>query len=739
VKRQTFAGPVSFFLISLGLTLAVLASVRSAKPVPLAPFDEPLRVSALGPENYSRAAEAFRGGDFSTAQSELENLAASGSLQAHVVLGLYAHSSERNALALEQLRAAEAYRGELADWRLWALAESAEALGQTPLSRAVLHRLVEQYPESPLRSHAVGLLAKQSASHGDWLGVLAVTHSTYDRNLSTSAREQLARLSWQASEALENIDLQNSAAKRLLVDHPLTAAELGVVGLFRETDGDLAWSSFLSSEELLARSKSLLDVGLAESALETLAEIDEGSRGFEWRMTQARSLTAANRGEEALALLEPVVPSTSDEATRLEWARAEAALEASTARRSRRHVTTDQRHAMRLRAHQHLQQVSKADDRTLAIRSLKILFEDLLDDERFEEALTILERLQELDPLDTTGARALWSHGWKEFSERNYSGAIGYWTELGELYPRSNYNRSGLYWSARGHEKLGNRERAQELLRLVADVGVTDLYRRHALQRLLSGTTTSSNDEAQPAEPWPADRALSRADRLYQLGLDEAALLELEANLDRVDHRAAQALRARILAARGERRQSIIALRQAFPILGTPHQDLAPLEARRLYYPLDFREAIEEYSRSHGLPSHMVFGMIRQESAFDASARSWAGAQGLMQIMPATGRELARRLGLQYSHERLSDPEFSIQLGTSYFQQVLDMFNGDEVLALAGYNAGPYRIKRLWRQAGSNAEIDQFVEQLSYSETRTYVKRVLLYSDSYRRLYDPTG
>ena len=739
VKRQTFAGPVLFFLISFGLTLAVLASVRSAKPVPLAPFDEPLRVNALDPENYSVVAEAFRSGDFSTAQRDLERLATDGSLQAHVVLGLYAHSSERNALALEQLRSAEAYRGELADWRLWALAESAEALGQAPLSRAVLHRLVEQYPNSPLRSNAVELLANQSASHGDWLGVLAVTHSTYDRGLNTSVREQLARLSWQAGEALEDIDLQKLAARRLLIDHPLTAAELGVVELFRQPDGDVQWSSFLSPDELLERSESLLDVDLAESALATLAEVDEGSRDLEWRLTQARSLTGANRGEEALTFLDPIVASTPADATRLEWERARAALEASTPRRSRRHVTAEQRRAMRLQAHQHLRRVGEADNEALAVRSLRILFEDLLDDERFEESLTMLERLQEFDPLDTTGARALWGHGWKEFSDRNYSGAIGYWTELGELYPRSNYNRSGLYWSARGHEKLGNRDRAQELFRLVADVGVTDLYRRHALQRLTSGSSTSDRDEIPPTEPWPTDGVLSRADRLYQLGLDQAALLELDGILDRADHRAAQALRARILAAQGQRRQSIIALRQAFPVLGTPHQGLAPLEARRLYYPLDFQEVIEEHSRNRRLPSHLVFGMIRQESAFDATARSWAGAQGLMQIMPATGREQARRLGLSYSHERLSDPEFSIQLGTSYFQQVLDMFSGDEVLALAGYNAGPYRIKRLWRQAGSNAEIDQFLEQLSFSETRNYVKRVLLYSDSYRLLYDSTG
>jgi soluble lytic murein transglycosylase len=127
--------------------------------------------------------------------------------------------------------------------------------------------------------------------------------------------------------------------------------------------------------------------------------------------------------------------------------------------------------------------------------------------------------------------------------------------------------------------------------------------------------------------------------------------------------------------------------------------------------------------------------MVRQESAFDAEARSWAGARGLMQLMPATARELAQRMGLRYSTTRLGDPDYSIRLGTRYFRQVLEMFDGNQELALAGYNGGPYRIKKLWRQAGKDPELDRFLEGLSLEETKTYVKRILLFEDSYERLY----
>jgi soluble lytic murein transglycosylase len=90
--------------------------------------------------------------------------------------------------------------------------------------------------------------------------------------------------------------------------------------------------------------------------------------------------------------------------------------------------------------------------------------------------------------------------------------------------------------------------------------------------------------------------------------------------------------------------------------------------------------------------------------------------------------------------ERLDDPEYNVRLGTTYLAQVLDMFDGTEELALAGYNGGPYRMKRLWREAqerggGDRAEMDYFIESLPVPESRDYAKRVLLFAGNYRDLY----
>jgi soluble lytic murein transglycosylase len=189
-----------------------------------------------------------------------------------------------------------------------------------------------------------------------------------------------------------------------------------------------------------------------------------------------------------------------------------------------------------------------------------------------------------------------------------------------------------------------------------------------------------------------------------------------------------------LLARQGRPRDSMEHLRNAFPALGTPLQAAVPTTALELYYPLHYREAVERWAAARSLPVPLVLGVVRQESAFDTQATSWAGARGLMQLMPRTAEELAGKLGVPYSTERLYDPDYSIRLGTAYLSQVLQMFDGEVELALAGYNSGPYRIRRLWAEA-KRRELDSFIEDLQIEEPKIYVKRILLLSDSYSRLY----
>jgi soluble lytic murein transglycosylase len=181
-----------------------------------------------------------------------------------------------------------------------------------------------------------------------------------------------------------------------------------------------------------------------------------------------------------------------------------------------------------------------------------------------------------------------------------------------------------------------------------------------------------------------------------------------------------------------------VLLREAFPTLGGPAQSTVPAEVLFAYYPLEYADSILAHARSAGVPPNLVAGIIRQESAFDPRATSPVGARGLMQLMPATAREVSGKVGVPYRPDELYDPDLSVRLGSTYFRELLDRFDGNVELALAGYNGGPNRIQRLWKESGE-AELDDFLETLDLDESRNYVKRILVLADSYRQLYPGLG
>jgi soluble lytic murein transglycosylase len=142
-------------------------------------------------------------------------------------------------------------------------------------------------------------------------------------------------------------------------------------------------------------------------------------------------------------------------------------------------------------------------------------------------------------------------------------------------------------------------------------------------------------------------------------------------------------------------------------------------------YPLPYKESFELFSTAASIPSTWAYGIARSESLFMRDVRSSAGAIGLMQLMPATGRDVARDIKLPYQGlTTLVDPESNIRLGTSYLGQMAARYGGNQVLATAAYNAGPHRVDGWLPQNGSlDARI--WIENIPFNETRKYVKRVL--------------
>jgi soluble lytic murein transglycosylase len=150
-------------------------------------------------------------------------------------------------------------------------------------------------------------------------------------------------------------------------------------------------------------------------------------------------------------------------------------------------------------------------------------------------------------------------------------------------------------------------------------------------------------------------------------------------------------------------------------------------------YPAPFRTAVLAQARDIGLDPAYMYGLIRQESRFITDARSHVGASGLMQIMPATARWTAKRIGVPYTRHQIADPATNLLLGASYLKIVLDDFEGSQALAAAAYNAGPNRPRR-WRD-GPAMEPAAWAETIPFSETRDYVKKVLSNAVVYDALF----
>jgi soluble lytic murein transglycosylase len=140
-------------------------------------------------------------------------------------------------------------------------------------------------------------------------------------------------------------------------------------------------------------------------------------------------------------------------------------------------------------------------------------------------------------------------------------------------------------------------------------------------------------------------------------------------------------------------------------------------------FPVPIREQLLGAAKASGLDPAVMLGLIRQESRFITDVRSHVGASGLMQLMPATARWTAQKVGIDYRPDMINDPAVNLRLGAAYLKRLLDDFDGSLALAAAAYNAGPGRPRR-WRE-GVVLEPAAWAETIPFNETRDYVKKVL--------------
>ena len=208
-------------------------------------------------------------------------------------------------------------------------------------------------------------------------------------------------------------------------------------------------------------------------------------------------------------------------------------------------------------------------------------------------------------------------------------------------------------------------------------------------------------------------RDLVRARELFLVGLDGRGRSEWDAVVAYFTPE--QKLQAAVLADRWGWHSRAIATAASVG----HYDDLA------LRYPLPFRQSFERHASAASIPATWALGVARSESLFMRDARSRAGAIGLMQLMPSTGRKVAREIRLPYSGlDTLVDPHKNIRLGTTYLGSMAARYDGNRVLATAAYNAGPHRVDR-WLPDSAAMDARVWIENIPFNETRKYVRRVM--------------
>lgn len=280
------------------------------------------------------------------------------------------------------------------------------------------------------------------------------------------------------------------------------------------------------------------------------------------------------------------------------------------------------------------------------------------------------------------------------------------------------------YWMARSLEVQGQQKQARDLYLETANLrgfyGFMAAQRTGVPYRMKNQTVPHVPDWRSASRRWPF---LLRVQELLAMNEVAAARSEWIHNMDR--NPVAQRIEfGHIALNRGWHDLAILASIRA-----------EAWDALELRFPKPYKQTFSQVARERAVNMSLLYAISRQESALYPRAQSPVGARGLMQLMPATAKETAGKIGVPYrSEQQLFDPAMNIRLGSAYLKRLLDVYDGNRILAAAAYNAGPGRVKR-WREQSADKPMDVWVESIPYRETRNYVQNVLSFDLIYQHKF----
>lgn len=339
----------------------------------------------------------------------------------------------------------------------------------------------------------------------------------------------------------------------------------------------------------------------------------------------------------------------------------------------------------------------------------------------------------------------LWTLGWTYVLWDRDDDALRTFDEYVRKYPDGDWKTNSLFWSAKILDKRGSiAERNAKIAQLVAEYPYSYYaYRAKELWSAGAGFTapnvaTFPDVDAELAKIDEPRFATVRA--LQAIGLDRAAAREMKVLASKYDDNlGVQFMLADVYVRGGEPFKANGVLQRRFREFVRHGGNGIPRRFWEILFPLAYWDAIRAEAEKRGHDPYLIASIIRQESGFEPTTVSNAGAVGLMQIMPEEASRIGEAGGIgAVTREDLFDPGKNIAVGAAELSQKLALMNDNRILAIAAYNAGETAVRQ-WIERTNPEDTDLFIESIPYAETRLYVKTVTRNQHEYRRIYAGSG
>jgi soluble lytic murein transglycosylase-like protein len=655
-------------------------------------------------------------------------------------------------------------------YRLYYLANACQLGGDRGRARATLAQLWRHRPPFVVQTDAGLNLGGLYATIADWRHAAAV----YDDVAVLADNSAIAASArWSAidsSFARGDIASVLYDARAIAIRNPRAAQALHAVELVRALTGVAKDAPInLSDAERLTRAVSFLRDGDPQNALDELNALETSGVSSDLRLplqlNRGLALNQLHRFEESTKVLDalasgpyriaiPAIFTASQNyrllassinpiVTKTIVVRVKAKGKKKAARVKRivqlvdlaKKAKRDEFERLSTERLKDLLPLPLADEVRIDVLNTLIGQAEAKNQDDYEQELIV--QLAKLDPSQEAGLQHFWDKAWAAYARDDLNGARELLAFVRDSYRSPNTRRQAMYWYARCGERLGKKAEAAATYHELASAPYDDIYTIEAEKRGANRPASSVNPLTGNRPDW-RDIAEQSMPRELRLGYELTALSdfrdaqqEIDKNRSRTNQPYADALLADLYHASGNTIPMLKTLRSAFPALATVEQDSVPPYFLKMYYPLKYDDWIRKYASKSGVDPYTIMGLIHQESYYNPSAKSQVGATGLMQLMPATGRELAANIHIA---PHLDNPETNIRLGTAHFKMLVNLFNGSNEMAIAAYNAGQGRVLQ-WRRAAPGKPMDEFIEAIPYRETRTYVKHVVMLTSTYKRMY----